>query len=70
MSLPKIDTRDAWLAARRELLDKEKELTKQRDSLSTERRNLPMVKVEKDYAFDGPNGPVRLTGPRLSVQPL
>jgi predicted dithiol-disulfide oxidoreductase (DUF899 family) len=43
-----------------ELLDEEKELTAQRDSLNTKRRELPMVEVEKDYVFDGPNGPVRL----------
>jgi predicted dithiol-disulfide oxidoreductase (DUF899 family) len=45
-----------WLAARRALLAKEKELTRQRDRLSEERRALPWVKVEKDYVFDGPNG--------------
>ena len=60
MTLPKIATRDEWLAARKELLAKEKELTRQRDALNTERRNLPMVAVEKDYVFDGPDGPVRL----------
>lgn len=60
MSLPKIATRDEWLAARKALLQKEKELTKQRDALSAERRRLPMVEIEKDYTFDGPNGPVRL----------
>lgn len=60
MSLPRIATRDEWLAARRELLAKEKDLTRQRDALSTERRNLPMVEIEKDYVFDGPDGEVRL----------
>jgi predicted dithiol-disulfide oxidoreductase (DUF899 family) len=60
MSLPKIATRDEWLAARKALLQKEKELTKQRDALSTDRRRLPMVEIEKDYVFDGPKGPVRL----------
>ena len=45
-----------WLAARRALLAKEKELTRQRDRLSEERRALPWVKVDKDYAFDGPDG--------------
>jgi predicted dithiol-disulfide oxidoreductase (DUF899 family) len=60
MSLPRIATRDEWLAARKELLAKEKELTRQRDALSAERRNLPMVAVEKDYVFDGPDGQVRL----------
>ena len=45
MSLPKIATREEWLAARRELLAKEKELTRHRDALSNERRNLPMVEA-------------------------
>jgi predicted dithiol-disulfide oxidoreductase (DUF899 family) len=60
MSLPKIATRQEWLAARTELLDKEKELTRRRDTLNIERRNLPMVEVEKDYEFDGPDGTVHL----------
>jgi predicted dithiol-disulfide oxidoreductase (DUF899 family) len=60
MSLPKTSTRAEWLAARKELLEKEKELTRQRDALNIERRNLPMVEIEKDYAFDGPNGKVHL----------
>src|SRR5947208_5742492 len=60
MSLPRIATRDEWLTARKELLAKEKELTRQRDRLNTERRNLPMVEIEKDYVFEGPDGPVRL----------
>ena len=60
MSLPRIATRDAWLAARKELLAKEKDLTRQRDALNAERRDLPMVEIDKDYIFDGPNGAVRL----------
>ncbi|MDQ6697976.1 MAG: DUF899 domain-containing protein [Actinomycetota bacterium] len=60
MSLPRIATRDEWLTARKELLAKEKDLTKQRDALNAERRQLPMVEIEKDYAFDGPDGQVRL----------
>ncbi len=60
MSLPRIATRQEWLAARKDLLAKEKELTRQRDALNTERRNLPMVEVEKQYVFDGPDGPVSL----------
>ena len=60
MSLPRIATRDEWLAARTELLAKEKDLTKQRDALNAERRELPMVEIEKDYTFDGPNGTVHL----------
>jgi predicted dithiol-disulfide oxidoreductase (DUF899 family) len=60
MTLPKISSRDEWLAARTELLEKEKELTRRRDALNIDRRNLPMVEVEKDYVFDGPNGPAHL----------
>ncbi len=60
MTLPKITPRDEWLAARTELLAKEKELTRQRDALNAARRNLPMVEIEKDYTFDGPGGTVRL----------
>jgi predicted dithiol-disulfide oxidoreductase (DUF899 family) len=60
MTLPRIATRDEWLAARKALLAKEKELTRQRDALNTERRQLPMVEVTKDYVFDGPDGPARL----------
>jgi predicted dithiol-disulfide oxidoreductase (DUF899 family) len=60
VSLPRIASRDEWRAARQELLAKEKELTTQRDALNTERRNLPMVEVDKDYVFAGPDGPVGL----------
>jgi len=60
MSLPKIATRDEWLAARKDLLVKEKEMTRARDALNTERRNLPMVEIDKDYVLDGPKGETRL----------
>jgi len=60
MSLPRIATRDEWLAAREELLAKEKELTRKRDALNIDRRNLPMVEIDKEYVFDGPDGQVRL----------
>jgi predicted dithiol-disulfide oxidoreductase (DUF899 family) len=53
---PKIVSQDEWLAARRELLAHEKELTKQHDRVSAERRRIPMVRIEKDYLFDGPKG--------------
>lgn len=60
MTLPRITTRDEWLTARKALLEKEKQLTRLRDSINTERRNLPMVEIEKDYVFAGPGGQVRL----------
>jgi len=51
-----IVSRDEWLAARKELMRKEKELTRQRDDVSRQRRELPWVKVDKRYVFDGPDG--------------
>jgi predicted dithiol-disulfide oxidoreductase (DUF899 family) len=56
MSLPQIATRDEWLAARKALLVKEKELTRRRDALNAERRMLPMVEIDKDYVFEGLGG--------------
>jgi predicted dithiol-disulfide oxidoreductase (DUF899 family) len=49
-------SRAEWLVARKELLVREKELTQQRDVVSRRRRELPWVKVEKKYAFEGPDG--------------
>ena len=57
----RIVSQDEWLAARRQHLIKEKELTRLRDQLSAERRALPWVKVEKNYLFDGPKGKETLT---------
>jgi predicted dithiol-disulfide oxidoreductase (DUF899 family) len=51
-----IVSREEWRIARQHLLAKEKELTRLRDQLSAERRELPWVKIEKNYVFDGPNG--------------
>ena len=52
----KIVSPEEWLVARKELLRKEKEFTRLRDQLSAERRELPWVKVEKQYIFEGPDG--------------
>lgn len=60
MNHPKVVSEAEWLAARKQLLAKEKDLTRRRDALSQERRNLPMVKVDKDYVFEGPNGQAKL----------
>jgi len=49
-------SQDEWLAARKQHLSKEKEFTRLRDRLSAERRELPWVKVDKPYIFDGPKG--------------
>lgn len=59
-ALPPVASRSDWLAARKRLLAHEKEATARRDAVSAERRRLPMVKVEKDYMFSGPRGPLAL----------
>jgi predicted dithiol-disulfide oxidoreductase (DUF899 family) len=60
VALPEVVSRDEWLAARTELLAREKQLTKARDELSAARRRLPMVEMTKDYRFRGPQGEVGL----------
>ncbi len=55
-TLPKTVSRSEWLAARKALLEQEKQLTRERDALSEARRRLPMVRIDKDYVFDGPDG--------------
>ncbi|HZI91260.1 MAG TPA: DUF899 domain-containing protein [Thermoleophilaceae bacterium] len=60
MTVPKIASRDEWLAARKELLAKEKDATSARDALSAERRELPMVEVDKEYVLEGTDGPAGL----------
>ena len=57
-ALPPVVSRAEWLKARKALLEKEKNLTRARDALSAERRRLPMVKIEKNYVFEGPEGKV------------
>jgi predicted dithiol-disulfide oxidoreductase (DUF899 family) len=56
----KVGTREEWLAARSELLAKEKELTRRNDQLAEERRSLPWVPIEKEYRFGTGNGPKTL----------
>jgi predicted dithiol-disulfide oxidoreductase (DUF899 family) len=56
MSLPDVVSREEWVAARKQLLAREKELTRARDALNADRRRLPMVEVEKEYVFEGPGG--------------
>ncbi len=51
-----IVSQDEWIKARKELLTKEKEFTNARDQLNQTRRDLPWVRVDKEYVFDGPNG--------------
>ncbi len=57
---PPIVERDAWLDARQRLLEHEKALTHLYDAVNTERRRLPMMKLDKTYVFDGPDGETRL----------
>ena len=61
MSHPVV-SRSEWIAARTELLRKEKEFTRARDALSQARRDLPWEAVTKEYSFDGPNGKETLAG--------
>jgi predicted dithiol-disulfide oxidoreductase (DUF899 family) len=53
-------SRNQWLAERKRILADEKELTKRYDRVNADRRRLPMVKIEKEYIFDGPNGKTTL----------
>jgi predicted dithiol-disulfide oxidoreductase (DUF899 family) len=57
---PEIVSRQEWLDARKKLLEQEKELTRMRDRVNADRRRLPMMRVDKPYAFEGPSGPVGL----------
>ncbi|MBM7675772.1 DUF899 family protein [Gracilibacillus alcaliphilus] len=50
---PTVVSQADWLAARKDLLQKEKELTKARDELNAERRKLPMMEINKEYIFAG-----------------
>jgi predicted dithiol-disulfide oxidoreductase (DUF899 family) len=56
----RVVSRDEWIKARRALLAREKDFTHVRDALSAARRDLPWVKVDKNYVFDGPDGNVSL----------
>jgi predicted dithiol-disulfide oxidoreductase (DUF899 family) len=60
MSLPRVTTREEWLEARTRLLAEEKAMTRARDALNSRRRELPMVRIEKEYVFEGPSGKATL----------
>src|SRR5215207_9955277 len=55
----RIGTREEWLAARKDLLEREKEVTHRNDELARERQELPWVPIEKEYTFDTDEGPRR-----------
>ena len=57
---PKVVAEGDWLSQRKALLEQEKELTRQLDRVNAARRRLPMVKIEKQYTFEGPRGKVGL----------
>ena len=60
MNTPPVVSKQEWEKAHEQMLAKEKELTRARDALAAERRRMPWLAVEKEYSFDGPNGPASL----------
>lgn len=60
MNMPPIVTAQQWEAAHKQMLVKEKEITRARDALAAQRRRMPRMAVQKDYRFEGPNGPASL----------
>ena len=60
MKTPRVVSATEWEEARQQLLVKEKELTRARDALAAERRRMPWTAVEKEYRFEGPDGPLSL----------
>jgi predicted dithiol-disulfide oxidoreductase (DUF899 family) len=61
MNRPRIASQPEWLALRKQLLEKEKQLTHLHDELARERQALPWVRVDKSYQFQGPNGKLSLS---------
>src|SRR5215468_2251161 len=60
MKTPPIVPAQEWEAARERLLVREKEVTRARDALAAQRRRMPWVEVDTQYAFEGPDGPASL----------
>lgn len=60
MNLPDVVSPQEWLEARKRLLVKEKAATRAKDELNAERRRLPMVRIDKDYVFEGQDGKASL----------
>src|ERR1700733_9445531 len=62
MTSHKTGTSEEWLAARLDLLEAEKELTRRSDEVARQRRELPWVRVDKDYRFETAEGTASLAG--------
>ena len=60
MSLPDVVSREDWVRARKDLLLREKQMTRERDALNADRRRLPMVRIDKEYVFEGEAGKASL----------
>ena len=60
MNTPAVVSPAEWKAAHAEMLVKEKEMTRARDALAAQRRRMPWMEVDKDYAFEGPDGRMSL----------
>jgi predicted dithiol-disulfide oxidoreductase (DUF899 family) len=60
MNLPDVVSQEEWEAANRRILDKEKAMTRESDALAAERRRQPIMRVEKEYEFEGPDGKATL----------
>src|SRR5262245_40089466 len=60
VTLPRVVSERQWQPARKKLLAKEKALTRKHDALAAERRRMPIVKIGKPYAFEGPDGKASL----------
>ncbi len=60
IAVPEVVSRAQWLEARKQLLLKEKSYIRQGDALAAERRDLPWVRVDRDYVFDAPGGKASL----------
>jgi predicted dithiol-disulfide oxidoreductase (DUF899 family) len=60
MNLPDVVSQEEWKAANDRILAKEKALTREGDALAAERRRQPIMRVEREYEFEGPNGTATL----------
>jgi predicted dithiol-disulfide oxidoreductase (DUF899 family) len=60
MTVHEVVSRDEWLAARLKLLEREKAVMREQDAVTAQRRELPMVRMDKEYTFEGPSGEARL----------